>query len=107
MVAQWLAHLPLVLEVPGSIPAFQDQSSLNASQKYCRMHCILQYFRPSLCYHLSLRSLFCLFLGGCFTQVLLYITVKLLAPFFLNLEFYNRIIGELHYKRTILQGIYC
>ena len=24
---------------------------------------ILQYFRPSLCYHLSLRSLFCLFLG--------------------------------------------
>ena len=25
---------------------------------------ILQYFRPSLCYHLSLRSLFCLFLSG-------------------------------------------
>ena len=34
---------------------------------------ILQYFRPSLCYHLSLRSLFCLFLSGRFTQVLLYI----------------------------------
>ena len=33
---------------------------------------ILQYFRPSLSYHLSLRSLFCLFLSGCFTQVLLY-----------------------------------
>ena len=30
-----------------------------------------------LSYHLSLRSLFCLFLSGCFTQVLLYIRVKL------------------------------
>ena len=30
---------------------------------------ILQYFRPSLSYHLSLRSSFCLFLSGCFTQV--------------------------------------
>ena len=25
---------------------------------------ILQYFRPSLSYHLSLRSLYCLFLSG-------------------------------------------
>ena len=33
----------------------------------------LQYFRPSLCYHLSLRSLFCQFLSGIFTQVLLFI----------------------------------
>ena len=32
----------------------------------------LQYFRPPLSYHLSLRSLFCLLLSGCFTQVLLY-----------------------------------
>ena len=32
-------------------------------QKYCRMlqESILQYFRPPLSYHLSLRSLFCLF----------------------------------------------
>ena len=53
---------------------FQDQLSLNAGQKYCRMlhGTILQYFRPSLSYHLSLRSLFCLFLSGRFTQVLLY-----------------------------------
>ena len=29
-------------------------------------------FRPSLSYHLSLRSLFCLFLSGRFRQVLLY-----------------------------------
>ena len=37
---------------------FQDQLSLKAGQKYCS---ILQYFRPSLSYHLSLKSLFCLF----------------------------------------------
>ena len=29
-------------------------------------------FYPSLSYHLSLRSLFCLFLSGCLRQVLLY-----------------------------------
>ena len=50
--------------------AFQDQFSLNAGQKYCR---ILQYFWPSLSYHLSLRSLFCLFLSDRLRQVLLYI----------------------------------
>ena len=38
--------------------------------------CILQYFRPSLSYHLSYRSLFCLFLSGHFTQVLLYMISK-------------------------------
>ena len=32
---------------------------------------ILQYLRHSLSYHLSLRPLFCLFLSGRFTQVLL------------------------------------
>ena len=37
----------------------------------CSKGSILQYFRPSLSYHLSLRPLFCLFLGGRFTQVLL------------------------------------
>ena len=50
---------------------FQDQLSLNAGQKYCRM-LILQSFHPSLNYHLSLRSLLCLFMSGRFTQVLLY-----------------------------------
>ena len=42
---------------------FQDRLSLNAGQKYCRMlqESILQYFRPSLGYHLPLRPLFCLF----------------------------------------------
>ena len=45
---------------------FQDVLSLNARQKYCRMlqESILQYFRPSLSYRLSLRSLFCLFLAA-------------------------------------------
>ena len=33
---------------------------------------ILQYFQPSLGYHLSLRSCFCLFLSGRLRQVLLY-----------------------------------
>ena len=57
---------------------FQTQLSLNAGQKYCRMLPLLQeehseYFRPSLSYHLSLRSLFCLFLIGRLRQVLLYL----------------------------------
>ena len=33
---------------------------------------VLQYFQPSLSYHLSLGSLFCLFLSGHLRQVLLY-----------------------------------
>ena len=50
---------------------FQNRLWLNANQKYCRMlqESILQYFLPSLSYHLSLRSLFCLFLSGRFRQV--------------------------------------
>ena len=39
----------------------------------CSPWSILQYFRPSLDCHLSLRSLFCLFLSGRLRQVLLYI----------------------------------
>ena len=38
----------------------------------CSKGSIMQYFRPSLSYHLSLRSLFCLFLSGRLRQVLLY-----------------------------------
>ena len=42
---------------------FQDQLLLHAGQKYCRMlqGGILQYFRPSLSYHLSLKSFFSIF----------------------------------------------
>ena len=44
---------------------FQDRLLLNAGQTYCRMlqNRILQYFGPSLSYHLSLKPLFCLFLS--------------------------------------------
>ena len=42
----------------------------------CSKGSILQYFRPSLSYQLSLRPLFCLFLSGRFTHVLLYCNVK-------------------------------
>ena len=38
----------------------------------CSKGCILQYFRPSLSYLLSIRSLLYLYLHGRFTQVLLY-----------------------------------
>ena len=37
----------------------------------CSKGSILQYFLPSLSYHLSFRSLFCLFLSGWLRQVLL------------------------------------
>ena len=45
---------------------FQDQLSLNADQKYCRMlrgehSAILQH---SLSYHLPLKQLFCLFMAS-------------------------------------------
>ena len=39
----------------------------------CSKESILQYFQSSLSYHLSLRSLFCLFLSGRLRQVLLYL----------------------------------
>ena len=42
----------------------------------CSNGSILQYYRPSLSYQLSLRPLFCLFLSVCFTQVLLYCQIR-------------------------------
>ena len=39
----------------------------------CSKRSILQYFRPLISYHLSLTSLFCLFLSGRLRQVLLYL----------------------------------
>ena len=42
----------------------------------CSKGSILQYFGPSLSYHLSLRSLFCLFLSGRLRQVLLYVNCQ-------------------------------
>ena len=53
---------------------FQERFSLNAGRNYCRMlsWSILQYSRPALSYHFSLKPLFCLFLSVCSRQVLLY-----------------------------------
>ena len=45
---------------------------LSGHSKRMLQESILQYFRPSLRYHLSLRPLFCLFLSGQLRQVLLY-----------------------------------
>ena len=53
---------------------FQDQLSLNAGQKYCRMlqgeHSAILLTFIKLPF--GIRSLFCLFLSGIFTQILLY-----------------------------------
>ena len=55
---------------------FQDQLLLNAGQKYCRMlqgeHSAIRLTFIKLPLVLSFGSLFCLFLSGRFTQVLLY-----------------------------------
>ena len=51
---------------------FQDQLMQVKSIAECSPWSILQYFQPTLSYRLSLRPLFCLFLSGRFTQVLLY-----------------------------------
>ena len=61
----------------------------------CSKGSILQYFRSSLSYQLSLRPLFCLFLCGRFTQVLLkknasqtvYVLLKYAA------------VGDCHFRR--------
>ena len=59
---------------------FQDQLSLTVMQVKSIAEfskgIILQYFLPSLCHHLSLRSLLCLFLSGRFRQVLLYFILE-------------------------------
>ena len=69
---------------------FQDGLSLNAGQKYCRM-LPLQNFRPYLSYLLSLRPLFCLFLSGCFTPVLLYFCLFVRWQLFENPELTSNI----------------
>ena len=53
----------------------------------CSKGSILQYFRPSLSYHLSLRSLIGLFLSGCLRQVLLYFDQPCSFPFHLQTKY--------------------
>ena len=55
----------------------------------------MQYFRPSLSYHLSLRSLFSLILSGRFTQVLLYFNSLWSRTTTLNSEFLIPIISQM------------
>ena len=76
----------------------------NAGQKYCRMlqgkGSILQYFRPSISYHLSLRSLFCLFLSGRFTHVLLHRKITIFLIFLSNKSEYDQEMPQLHCRPT-------
>ena len=60
---------------------FQDPLSLDTGQKYCRMlhKSILQYFRFSLNFHLTLKPLLCLFFSGSLRQVLLYVDLLVFA----------------------------
>ena len=51
---------------------FNDRLMPFKSIAECSHWSILQYFRPSLSYHLSVRYLFCLFLSGRLRQVLLH-----------------------------------
>ena len=55
----------------------------------CSNGSILQYFRPSLSYHLPLRLLFCPFLSGRLRQVLLYVSF-LLKNLFVNISFKHK-----------------
>ena len=69
---------------------------------------IQQYFRPSLSYHLSLRSLFCLFLDGHLTQVLLYclfnfVYWKSLHRYLANSEDPD----EMQHNAAFHQGLHC
>ena len=67
----------------------------------CSKGSILQYFRPALSYQVSLRSLFCLFLSGCFTQVLcaLFINDKVFP--------YRSFEQLLAYEEDDLEEIFC
>ena len=89
---------------------FQDQYSLMQVKSIaeCSKESILQYFQPSFNYHLSLRSLFCVFLRGCFTQALLYPRHKLVtACKLLNVIQCHKLIPtcNLFCVRTILKII--
>ena len=67
--------------------------SIAGCSPFCFKGSILQYFQPSLSYRLSLRPLFCLFLSGRFTQVLLNLFqfVKF-PPFILTKTILNKIL---------------
>ena len=61
----------------------------------CSKGSILKYFRPPLCYHLSLRSLFCLFLSGYLRQVLVYCQKGI------KFTFFNHLFSKLTFSKTL------
>ena len=71
---------------------FKRTQKMVCNTDYCLMQVksiaesILQYFRPSLSYHLPLRPLFCIFLSGRLRQVLLYLPIFPSNPTKGNLE---------------------
>ena len=69
------SHKSKYLSICG-IPVWNRGIMQVTSIAECSKGSILQYFRPSLSYHLSLRSLFCLFLRGHLRHVLLYVILK-------------------------------
>ena len=60
----------------------------------------MQYIGPSLSYHLSLRSLFGLFLRGGFTQVLLYFNIKIISFIVTYIENYAISFGHDHLQKV-------
>ena len=72
---------------------FQDNNRLMQVESIveCSKESILQYFRPALhvCYHLTLRSSFCLFLSGRFKQVYCIQSELVLILGFARIHFIN------------------
>ena len=73
---------------------FQDRLALNAGQKYCRM---LQGEHPTIYstfikLPFAIKIFFCLFLSGCFTQVLLYTLIISLTKIFTSPDIHSHII---------------
>ena len=78
----------------------------------CSKGSILQYFQPSLSYQLPLISLFCQFLSGGFTQVLLYLgllsLLTSLSIFPVDLRVPNFWLNSCVFSRTFfLCSLFC
>ena len=67
----------------------------------CSKGSTLQHFWPSLSYHLSLRSLFCLFLSGHLWQVFLYIA-RLIKGLLLWVQFLTCMVDVLKFWTLVV-----
>ena len=63
------------------------------------------YFQLSLSYHSSLRPLFCLFLSGGFTQILLYIKVQVGECYKLKVLAIKMMILITNVYRTLVKSV--